>query len=347
MLRSLAYLSVLSLPVLMFIGLSFGGAFTFLPLIEAFLLVPFLELLIPPSHENLSSESEDRFERSRLFDLILYVFVPLHFLMLGGFFLTISNKELLPYETLGLVFSMGLMNGVFGINLAHELGHRKNSFERFMAKALLMTSLYMHFNIEHNRGHHKNVATPGDPSSARMGEVLYFFWFRSVFNTWSSAWKLESERLARNGKNRLSVGNEMLRIHFIYLVWLASIFFAFGYLVLTLYMASAIIGFLLLETVNYIEHYGLIRRKTESGSYERVSPRHSWNSDHRLGRTLLFELSRHSDHHFKASRKYQILRYHEGSPQMPTGYPGMMIMALIPPIWFSVMNKKARNAAEV
>ncbi len=264
--------------------------------------------------------------------------VPIHFLLVFWFLAVMGSFHGHWWERAGLVLSMGIMCGVFGINLAHELGHRKNSIERFLAKSLLMTSLYMHFNIEHNKGHHKNVATPEDPSSARKGESLYFFWLRSVFGTWISAWKIEYSRLKKNGNSPFSLRNEMIRILMAQSFWLFTIWYFFGMESLIFFVFAAIIGFLLLETVNYIEHYGLRRKQLPNGNYERALPIHSWNSDHILGRILLFELSRHSDHHYLASKKYQILSYHPESPQMPSGYPGMMLLALLPPLWFLIMD---------
>ena len=123
-------------------------------------------------------------------------------------------------------------------------------------------------------------------------------------------------------------------------ILLGLILYIFSWKVLLAFVLAAIIGILLLETVNYIEHYGLLRQRTASGRYERVRHVHSWNSDHQIGRLMLFNLSRHSDHHYKASKKYQVLDSLPDSPQMPTGYPGMMVLALVQPLWFRVMDRK-------
>ncbi|MEP2023652.1 alkane 1-monooxygenase, partial [Reichenbachiella sp.] len=215
---------------------------------------------------------------------------------------------------------------------------RKNKFERFLAKSLLLSSLYMHFYIEHNRGHHKNVSTHEDPSSARRGEWVFFFWFRSMIMGYISAWKIETAQMKKKGYSSISIHNEMLRFQLIQLAFLVLIYWGFGYMPMIYFLVAALIGIIQLETVNYIEHYGLSRTQKETGQYERVQPWHSWNSNHTLGRLFLFELSRHSDHHFLASRKYQILSHHEASPQMPTGYPGMMLLSMVPPLWFVVMH---------
>jgi len=212
-----------------------------------------------------------------------------------------------------------------------------------------MFGLYMHFFIEHNRGHHRHVATPLDPATSRKGQTIYAFWIRSTVLSWWHAWELEAERLRRSDQPVFSFQNEMLRFQLIQLAYLTVTFLFFGLTGLWVAIAAAIFGFLMLETVNYIEHYGLLRSKNAAGRYEPVLPIHSWNSNHELGRIFLYELTRHSDHHYRASRKYQILRAYEESPQLPMGYPACMIMALVPPLWFGVMDprveKRERQAA--
>lgn len=236
---------------------------------------------------------------------------------------------------------MGLLCGTFGINIGHELGHRVNHFEQWLAKASLMTSLYMHFFIEHNKGHHKNVATPGDPSSARKNEAVYLFYFRTIIFSYLSAWHIANDEVK---KKKLSWWqNEMLQAHVIQIMFVVVIAFFFGLTITVYFLMAALMGILLLETVNYIEHYGLQRRPVGDGKYERAMPHHSWNSNHILGRLMLFELSRHSDHHYLASRKYQVLRHYETAPQLPTGYPGSMLLSLLPPLWFYIMNKRIRH----
>jgi alkane 1-monooxygenase len=200
----------------------------------------------------------------------------------------------------------------------------------------------MHFFIEHNRGHHKNVSTDEDPASSRYGETVYSFYFRTISGSWLSAWHLEAERLKKANQGFWTWHNEMLRFQIIQIAFVAAIYAVFGTQTMLFFLASAAIGCLLLETVNYIEHYGL-RRQKNGNRYERTLPIHSWNSNHPIGRLVLLELSRHSDHHYIANRKYQLLRHFDDSPQMPTGYPGMMLLALCPPLWFRVMHKKIKN----
>jgi alkane 1-monooxygenase len=186
------------------------------------------------------------------------------------------------------------------------------------------------------------VSTPEDPASAKYNELLYAFWLRSIFLGYRSAWKIQLKELKRKNAKFFGRENEMFFYILIQLSLLLLIAVFFSWKIMLYYFMAAIIGILLLETVNYIEHYALLRMKREDGTYIAVKPIHSWNSDHRLGRGMLFELSRHSDHHYKASRKYQILRSFKDSPQMPTGYPGMIVLSLFSPLWFLVMNKKVK-----
>jgi len=331
------------LPVLAIISFTSSGILTFGPLLYAFGLIPLLELLFRPSSKNLTASEEAILKDDWFYDLLIYSVVPIQFICLYFFLDSMSAANLTWVDKLGRVVAMGLMCGVIGINVAHELGHRTRPYEQWMSQLLLLSSLYMHFFIEHNRGHHRNVATDDDPASSKRGESLYSFWLRSTWFSYLSAWHLEAERLKKNGSSAFTLKNQMLQFQLIQFGFMGSIFFLFGLSGLLCFMAAATMGFLLLETVNYIEHYGLRREKSEGGRYERVMPFHSWNSDHVVGRLVLFELSRHSDHHFLANRKYQILRHIDDTPQMPTGYPGMMLMSLIPPIWFKVMNKQLDN----
>lgn len=242
-------------------------------------------------------------------------------------------------ETIGILNSFGLSCGILGINVAHELGHRPKKYEQWMSKALLLSTLYMHFYIEHNRGHHKNASTPLDPASSRFNEPVYLFFLRSIKDSYLSAWKINQSILEKGKHDFWSKKNEMLWNQVFQIFLVIGILAIYGWQISALFIVAAVKGILLLESVNYIEHYGLVRQN-KGEYYEKVKPVHSWNSNHPLGRLVLFELSRHSDHHYQASRKYQILRHFKESPQMPTGYPGMIILALFPPLWFKVMNKR-------
>ncbi|MBS1620902.1 MAG: alkane 1-monooxygenase [Bacteroidetes bacterium] len=313
-----------------------------LPLAYAWFIIPLIELFIKPDNSNLSEAEEELLKQDKIYDALLYLVVPLQYAALFLFLYSMKFDKMTIFDIIGRIYVMGLCCGVFGINVAHELGHRVNRIEQILAKMLLLTSQYMHFFIEHNKGHHKRVATMEDPSSSRQGEWIYTFYFRSVILSYFSAWNIANKEMKKKNLPVLSLKNEMIQFSIIQVAFVALIFFLFGWLVTIYYLAAALIGILTLETVNYIEHYGLKRKTLTDGKYERVNPEHSWNSNHVLGRVMLFELSRHSDHHYLASRKYQILRHHDNSPQMPTGYPGMMILSLIPPAWFYIMDRRIK-----
>ncbi len=342
-LRAFKFLSPLIIFAGAFHAFSVTGWQVWLPLLYTWFLIPLLELCLRPDDRNLDQAGEELARMDRKYDLVLYLVVPLQYAALAGFLYSMRQPGLHWTDITGRIWVMGLLCGVFGINVGHELGHRKNAWEQTLAKLLLLTSQYMHFFIEHNKGHHKRVATPEDPSSARYGEWIYAFYVRTVLFSYLSAWKIAARDTRKAGKAVLSLHNQMIRFTLIQVMFLAAILLLAGWFVLTCYLAAAAIGILLLETVNYIEHYGLQRRPLGMGKYERAGPVHSWNSNHVMGRLMLFELSRHSDHHFLASRKYQLLRHHDDSPQMPTGYPGMMLLSLVPPLWMKVMNKRINS----
>lgn len=335
-----AYLLVYIIPITVLIALNSTGLMTLLPLLVFFGLIPLLELSLQPIHSNDYVSSERG--KEKYFDWVIYLAVPIQIGMLIYFLVLSSRSDFTPIEYAGITFSMGFMCGVFGINIAHELGHRSSRIERLLAEIMLLTSLEMHFLPYHNLGHHTNVATPKDPATARKNEPVFIFWFRSQIGSYFEAWRLEDYRLQKKGKKSI-LRNRVFIYTVIQYALLFIIYFVFGLTTLLMFTGAAIIGILLLETVNYIEHYGMLRKINEEGRYERVRNYHSWNSDHPLGRAMLFELSRHSDHHYKASKKYQVLESYKDNPQMPTGYPGMMLLSLVPPVWFKVMNKKLRQ----
>jgi alkane 1-monooxygenase len=340
------YLTAYSIPLSAWMALQWQGVWSWATLILAFGIFPILDELLPASTKNPSPEEEASRLKNPVFDMLLYACAPICYFLLAGYFHVIREGGLSGFETAGLTVSIGIVLGALGINVAHELGHRSHPREQALAKWGLLPVLYQHFFIEHNRGHHRHVSTDEDPATARKNETVYTFFLRSIVGQYRNAWTLESERLLRKGQKFWSWQNEMLRFQLFQLAYLAIVGAFFGISVLPYALAVATVGVLLLETINYIEHYGLRRKILPNGRPERVLPIHSWNSDHEMGRIVLFELTRHSDHHYLASRKYQILRHMDESPQLPTGYPGSMLMALVPPLWFSVMNPRLeRNQA--
>ncbi len=340
--RDLKYLIAYVAPLSAFLALYFRGGWSFAGIYVGFVMIPLLELIGPRSDRNLTPEEEKKKAASFFFDLLLYLNVPILWGLIAYYFHTLAFQweALATYEIVGLTLSVGLNVGTIGINVAHELGHRHRWYEQLMSKVLLLSALYMHFNIEHNRGHHKNVATDADPASARCGESLYAFWLRSVSGGYRNAWRLEGERLEKKKLPLISWYNEMIRFQVFQAGYLLTVGLIYGWWMIGFAVAIAVFGFLLLESVNYIEHYGLRRQLQPNGRYEKVRPVHSWNSDHEVGRIFLYELTRHSDHHFKASRKYQVLRHFDESPQLPFGYPTSILISLVPPLWFSLMNDR-------
>jgi alkane 1-monooxygenase len=338
--RAAQYLLAYSVPLLVAATLGRGDWQVWIPVVYGFLIIPALELLVGPATSNLGAAAEDRARRSRLYSVILWSFVPIQYGLIFYFGWLVSRG--LPHWsiTLGMVLSMTLSNGGIGITIAHELVHRHRRWERWLGESLLASVLYMHFAIEHVRGHHAQVATLHDPATARRGESVYRFWWPSVSGQVRSAWNLETVRLRKLGHSVWGPHNQML--------WFAGWQFAlcltlsllFGPVFLGIFVVTAILSFSLLEVVNYIEHYGLQRQQRSDGSYQRVTAAHSWNSNAIISRCLLFELTRHSDHHAVASRPYQILRTHPDAPQLPTGYSGMILLALIPPLWFRCMDPR-------
>ncbi|MFT5165333.1 MAG: alkane 1-monooxygenase [Saprospiraceae bacterium] len=347
MIRDAKYLFAYTAPLAAFLGIYYGGIWSLGAVYVAFGLIPLLELMLPYSKENLSPKVADKKAKLVFFDLLLYLNIPILYGLILYYFSTIQAGGLTTFEMFGMTLNVGILVSTIGINVAHELGHRTTKYEQFMSKTLLLSALYLHFYIEHNRGHHKNVATYEDPATSRLGESVYAFWFRSITQSYLSAWRLEAQRLTREGKKVISTDNQMIWFQITQLIYLLGIGAIFGWEMIPYAIFIALAGVILLETVNYIEHYGLRRKKLASGRYENVEPHHSWNSNHELGRIFLYELTRHSDHHFKATRKYQLLRHFDESPQLPLGYPASMVLALVPPIWFRYMDGKVERVQKV
>jgi len=340
MLRRLHYSVVLSLPLIGAAGMLVGGWATWLLPVGLFGLVPAVEHFLPGSHDNPTPEQEQARRADWGFDVLLFAAVPLQLGMLALFFVGLMGGWWDTVGLLGAVATAGISGGALGINVAHELGHRTTRPHRLAAWVLLASVNYLHFYIEHNRGHHARVATPLDPASARRGEAVFAFWLRSVRDSWRSAWGIENRRLRKKPRPSLSPDNLMLRFTVVQVALLAAVGAVLGPIALFGWLAVSLFAILLLETVNYIEHYGLQREEVKPGRYERVQPHHSWNSEHPIGRVLLFDLSRHSDHHANPGRPYPILRHHDGAPELPTGYPGMVVLALFPPIFKAVMERQ-------
>lgn len=333
------YLWAYSIPLATFFALYFQGIASYFTVFFAFVFIPILERMLPIDARNATEEEYKQLAVSKKYDILLYLNVPIVFVLLYYFLYTTSNPNISTIEIIGLTLSTGILLGANGINVAHELGHRITLSERILAKILLIPSLYMHFFIEHNHGHHVHVATLEDPSTAKYNQSVFCFWIQTVTGTYKKAWQIQKQVNTQNHVPWYSPKNDILWFTLIQVAYLIAVYYFFNFLGICIAIAAAVVGFLLLETINYIEHYGLRRNRLPSGRYERVDRIHSWNSNHILGRIILYELTRHSDHHYKSKKKYQTLKHHPESPQLPYGYPTSMVLALIPPLWFQVMNK--------
>lgn len=338
--RDIKYLLAYIIPFSGWTAIHYTGVWSWSTIILAFGIIPVLDAIVPYSTANIPAEQEASRSKMIFFDVLLYLSAPICFVLIWYYFDTVAHQDLSAADLWGKTLCTGVVLGALGINVAHELGHRTNAMAVFFAKAGLLPVLYQQFIIEHNRGHHKNVATELDPATAKKNEWLYVFILRSISGQYLNAWKLEAQRLGKKGTSAFSFQNAMIRFSVWNILYLGTIGYVYGWSWLPFALVIAFTGVILLETINYIEHYGLRRKILADGKPEMVGATHSWNSDHEMGRIFLFELTRHSDHHYRASRKYQILRHLDESPQLPTGYPGCMLMAAVPPLWFSVMNKR-------
>lgn len=344
----LGFLTAFIIPSLVIGGFYAGGYWNFTAIAFSFIILPLIDQQWGVDTSNVPDDevrirSEEFYYR---FVTYVWTFVQVAFVLWGAYAVT-SGRLGSAGEWSAFILSFALVTGGIGITVAHELGHKNTATEQFLSRLLLMTVCYMHFYIEHNRGHHVTVATPADPATARKNETFYRFWVRSVFGGYRHAWVLEKESLARKNQRRFSVHNQM--------IWFGILPFLFcGLLTVAVslvlkrwtwevpvfFFAQSILAFTLLELVNYVEHYGIQRREISPGRYERVNPLHSWNASHKLSNFFLFQLQRHSDHHAFAYKRYQVLNHYDESPQLPFGYPTMIILAMVPPLWFRLMNER-------
>lgn len=334
------FLITYTVPLLALWGYFQGGLYNFAVPLYIFGLIPLLDQLMGTYTYNPTEAETPQLLKRWGFQAVAWPHVPLLLALVIWGAWTVSQQPLTALETLGLTLSIGLCTGGVGINLAHELIHKRSRHERLMGQILLMNVSYMHFYIEHLLGHHRKVSTPEDAASARKGESLYRFYFRTLWGSYRSAWEIESQRLHKKRQGLWSPHNRMLWFAFWPACYAGLMFVAWGWGALAFFFAQSVVAFSLLECVNYVEHYGLERQKNAAGHYEKVDVVHSWNANQRLTNALLFNLQRHSDHHAHQSRRYQILRQFEASPQLPTGYAGMILLSLVPPLWRKIMDPR-------
>lgn len=338
------YLWLLS-PALPLIGLAgvllspLSAAWLFVLPVLYYGVWPILDWLVGEDTHNAPESAVKPLEDDRYYRWIVAAYMPSQFaaVIVGTYLAATAGWP--AWEWIGGIFTVGIISGV-GINTAHELGHKTNTWERWLAKIALVPVCYGHFFVEHNKGHHKNVATHIDPASSRMGESFWAFLPRTMIGSLRSAWHIESARLKRLDKPVWSIHNEVLQPFAMTFVLYAALTVWLGPIALLFLFLQAFYGAALLEVVNYLEHYGLVRKRLPNGRYERCQPRHSWNSNHIVSNLVLYQLQRHSDHHANPTRRFQALRHFEESPQLPSGYMGMIPVAYFPPLWFALMDKR-------
>ena len=295
-----------------------------------FVVIPIADVFLGRSVTPTPADEMRRLETSPLFRLILYAWVPLQLgLILWGAKL-ISEGSLGALDAVLFTLSVGLATGATGITIAHELGHKRPAFDRFLSRLLLVTVSYGHFTVEHNRGHHVRVATPEDPATARYGESFWRFLPRTLVGSFKDACCMDPFEVIRAWAATFAVA--------------ATLGLAFGPLAVAFFFGQSAMAVLLLEAVNYIEHYGLERKKLADGRYERPAARHAWDAYERLSNCFLVHLQRHADHHLNPMRPYAALQPQAESPKLPTGYAGMVPIALVPPLWFAVINPRVPRA---
>jgi alkane 1-monooxygenase len=310
-----------------------------LPLASNYIIAPLLDWLIGEDSNNPPEEVVMQLERDPYYRRLTYIVVPLHFITLIACAWYAATQSLSWWAFTVLAIVAGLTAGL-GINTGHELGHKKSKLEKSLAKIVLAVAAYGHFSVEHNRGHHKDVSTPGDPASARMGEGIYKFARREIPGAFRRAWQVEKERLTLRGKPVWHHSNPILQSYAITAILSLTLIMLFGWKVIPFLLIHNLLAYWQLTSANYIEHYGLLRERDARGRYERCQPHHSWNSNHILSNLVLFHLERHSDHHTYPQRRYQSLRHFDDLPSLPNGYFGMYLLAYFPWLWFLVMDKR-------
>lgn len=304
-----------------------------------YIAIPLMDMLVGGDPHNPPESVVEKLSADPYYRYCVYAYIPVQFVCLFWAMDVLTSGSLGWVGTIGLLMSVGVVSGV-AFNTAHELGHQNDKTENWLGKISLAPTFYGHFMVEHTRGHHVRVATPEDPASSRYGESFWAFLPRTVIGGLKSAWALEKKRLGREGKSVWHWQNHNLQAWALSVVLYAIMLVVFGAVVLPYLIVQSIYSATLFEIINYVEHYGLCRKKLPSGRYERCEPEHSWNSNHLVTNLFLFQLQRHSDHHANPTRSYQALRHYEDVPQLPNGYAGMVLLAYFTPLWRWVMDKR-------
>lgn len=333
------YLAASIVPLLALLTFNVTGILSYFGLFVIFGIIPLLELVFSPDRYNFTEAEKELAKEDPTYDRIMYLMIPLHFFIMYQFLISINEPGLVLSDSIARVLMMGIVLAFSGINLGHDLGHKTNDWvKQVLAQIMLTTAMQNHFVPYHNGGHHRDVATPHDLTSAREGDNYYLFAIKSQIGGYLKTWSLESKRL--QALNKSTWLNPMILFTMLPLIMFAGIYYYFGTYATIGYFIAVVFGISILEAQNYFAHYGLRRKVGPDGRYERVSVRHSWNSDHIIGRVLFFELTRHSDHHHMGAKPFQILDSKEESPMLPYGYPAMLILSYLPFIFKPVMAKQ-------
>jgi alkane 1-monooxygenase len=350
--KALGFLLVFVVPALMpaaaWLGDATGraDAAAWFPLFFLFVILPALDYALGHDPGNVPPGREREVARARWFRALTLACVPVQLALLAWSAHRFAHADFGPAGIAGWLLSQGVVGGVLAINTAHELIHKDGRLEPLAGGVLLASVGWHGFKIEHLRGHHVHVSTPEDASSARLGQSLWHFLPRALWRNALAAWRLEARRLRTIGLPALHPRNEMIGWTALWLGFAAASAAWLGPVGLAFFVAQGLLAAAALEIINYIEHYGLERRRGADGRYERTTPLHSWNSDYALSNLLLFQLQRHSDHHAFPKRRYPILRHHADSPQLPGGYSAMFVLALCPPLWRRVIDPRVRRFRE-
>lgn len=312
------------------------------PLLVLFGLLPLADYAIGRDASNVATGDESTIASQLWFRALTLLALPVQLAVLAWSGHWFVQHTLGLWGSAGWLLSQGVVGGTLAINTAHELIHKNSRLETWTGGALLASVGYHGFKVEHLRGHHVHVSTPDDASSARLNQSVWHFLPRALWHNTQNAWRLEAKRLHGLGLTGWHIKNELLGWTVLWMVFAASFTLWLGWTGLAFFLLQGLLAACTLEIINYIEHYGLERARDHTGRYERVSHRHSWNSDYALSNALLFQLQRHSDHHAFPKRRYPILRHHPDAPQLPGGYASMFVLALFPPLWRWLINPRVK-----
>tara|TARA_Y100000385_G_scaffold146649_1_gene152226 strand:- start:3252 stop:4409 length:1158 start_codon:yes stop_codon:yes gene_type:complete len=332
------------LSIYLFFTFDKNPIFTLMPMLFFYIFTPLMDFFIGEDEHNPPEEVVNAMMADNYYRFIVHSLIIVSIMLYISFVIFVGTQQLPWWSIIALIIGIGANSGGVMV-MTHELGHKSNKLDRFSAKIGNMIMGYGHFNIEHNKGHHTWVATPEDPASSRMGENFYAFMLRELSGTFKRGVNYEMKRLKNSGKGFWCLENDLLQVYTITFISLLIFAYMFGISILIFLIPHHFVAWLALTQANYIEHYGLMRKKLSNGKYERCQPKHSWNTNHTYSNLLSFHLQRHSDHHAYPMRAYQVLRDYDDVPSLPTGYGGCFALAFVPPLWFAIMDKRVMKWA--